>query len=108
MVPFKKKSSVPVIIQMQAGESGATCLSMMMAYYNSFPSREKVSALCGVNNNGVSKEKLLLAAAQLGMETQVSDVPVESLASKEFPYILPFRDNHFVILKGISNNKYLV
>jgi len=107
-MPLKKKNSVPAIIQMQAGESGATCLSMIMAYYNSYPSREKVSALCGVNNNGVSKDKLLMAATQLGIETVVTDMPVDVFSTKQFPYILPFRDNHFVVLKGVRNNTFLI
>jgi NHLM bacteriocin system ABC transporter peptidase/ATP-binding protein len=107
-MPFKKKQRVPAIIQMQAGESGATCLLMIMAYHNSFPSREKVSALCGVNNNGVSKDKLLMAATHLGIETTVSDIPIDALGTKQFPLIMPFRDNHFVILKGIRNNTFLI
>ncbi len=109
MVRGKKKSrpvQVPVIMQMEALECGAACLAMIMAYYGKWVPLEQVRRDCGVSRDGSNAKNILLAARSYGLEANGYRYEIEALRREgEFPCVLFWNFNHFVVLKGFKKDR---
>ncbi len=105
--PIKEGAvKVPVIMQMEALECGAASLAMVMAYYGKWIPLEQVRADCAVSRDGSNGKNILLAARNYGFEAGGARYETESLQKKgEFPCIIHWNFNHFVVLDGFKNNK---
>ena len=108
--PVKKGvCKVPVIMQLEAVECGAACLTMIAAYYGKWIPLEKVRKDCGVSRDGLKALNIVKVARDYGFDAhgfRFSDS--ESLKSDgEFPCIIHWNFNHFVVLNGFTK-KYAV
>ena len=102
----KGVAKVPVIIQMEALECGAACLCMCMAYYSKWIPLEQVRKDCGVSRDGSSAANILAAARNYGFEADGYKVEPEVLREEgEFPCIVHWEFDHFVVVNGFRGNK---
>lgn len=102
----KKVAKVPVILQLEALECGAACLAMVMAYYQKWIPLEQVRLDCGVSRDGSNAKNLLLAARSYGMTAKGYRYEPETLREQgEFPCIIHWNFNHFVVLNGFKKQK---
>ena len=100
---------VPVILQLEALECGAACLAMILAYYNKWIPLEQVRADCGVSRNGSNAKNILIAARNYGLEAQGFRLETEDFKEDgEFPCIIHWNFNHFVVLDGFKKNKAII
>ena len=98
-----KKVRVPVVMQMEALECGAACLTMILAYYGKWIPLEQVRFDCGVSRDGSNAKNILLAARSYGLEAKGYRFEPESLVkSGSFPCIIHWEFNHFVVLNGFK------
>ncbi|HWR22685.1 MAG TPA: NHLP family bacteriocin export ABC transporter peptidase/permease/ATPase subunit [Feifaniaceae bacterium] len=98
--------NVPVVMQMEALECGAACLAMVLAYHKKWLPLERVRADCGVSRDGSSAKNMLLAARSYGMEAKGYRMEPEQLAAQaQYPCIIHWNFNHFVVLCGFKRNK---
>lgn len=106
----KGVAKVPVLMQMEALECGAACLTMILAYYNKWIPLEQVRLDCGVSRDGSKATKILKAARNYGMEADgFRAEKVTTLRDKAtFPCIIHWNYNHFMVLKGIKGDKAYV
>ncbi len=98
---------VPLVMQLEAAECGAACLSMVMASYGRWISLEELRMECGVSRDGSRAGNLVRAARNNGMECHGYKVETmgELKAVLKGPAILFWNNNHFVVLKGFSRGK---
>ena len=99
-------AKVPVVMQLEALECGAACLCMIMAYYGRWIPLEQVRADCGVSRDGSNAKNILLAARSYGMTAKGYRFEPESLREHgQFPCIIHWEFNHFVVCNGFRGNK---
>ena len=101
-----KVAKVPVVMQLEALECGAACLTMILAYYGKWIPLEQVRTDCGVSRDGSNARNILLAARSYGLEADAYKAEPEDLKkSGTFPCIVHWEFNHFVVLDGFHNGK---
>lgn len=94
-------AKVPVVMQLEALECGAAALTMIMAYYNKWVPLEQVRSDCGVSRDGSKAKNIVLAAKNYGFDVRALRISPEKLKTEgEFPCIIHWNMNHFVVLNG--------
>lgn len=95
----------PSVYQLEACECGAASLSMILRYYGFYAPMEELREACGVSRDGSSAASLVMAADKYGLESHGYKKNAEQLKSFEFPCILFWNSNHFVVLEGFRGKK---
>ena len=100
----KGVAKVPVVMQLEALECGAACLTMVLAYFKKWVPLEKVRSDCGVSRDGSNAKNVLKAARSYGLEAQGYRLEPETLKDEgTFPCIIHWNFNHFVVCNGFKN-----
>lgn len=100
-----KIAKVPVVMQMEALECGAASLCMVLAYHGKWLPLEQVRLDCGISRDGSSAKNVLKAARTYGLKAAGYRMEPAALRSLDFPVILHWNFNHFVVLNGFKKNK---
>ena len=101
----KRVRDVPQVMQMEALECGAACLTMILAYYGRWVPLEQVRQRCGVSRDGSKAANILKAARAYGLTAKGMSYSTKTLQAKgAFPCIIFWNFNHFVVLTGFSRN----
>ncbi len=96
-------AKVPVIMQMEALECGAACLTMVLAYYQKWIPLEQVRSDCGVSRDGSNALNIAKAARAYGMVAKGHRYEPKDLKEKgSFPCMIHWNFNHFVVLCGFG------
>ncbi len=102
-------AKVPVVMQMEALECGAACLTMVMAYYDKWVPLEQVREDCGVSRDGSKAGNIARAARTYGFTAKGYRFEPEQLkAMAVFPCIIHWEFNHFVVLCGFKRGKVYI
>ena len=105
----KGVAKVPMIMPMEALECGAACLAMIAAYYDKWIPLEQVRSDCGVSRDGSNARNVLLAARNYGLEAHGYRFEPDSLKEEgEFPCIIHWNFNHFVVCNGFKGDKVVL
>ena len=105
----KGYAKVPVILQMEALECGAASLTMILAYYDKWIPLEQVRQDCGVSRDGANALNVMKAARRYGLEAKGYRYELEAIKkANQFPCIIHWNFNHFVVLCGFSGNKAVI
>ena len=108
--PVKKGiAKVPVVMQMEALECGAACLTMVLAYYGKWVPLEQIRSDCGVSRDGSKAKNVLKTARSYGLAAKGYRYETETLKKEgTFPCIIHWNFSHFVVLDGFRGNKAIL
>ena len=106
---FKKIAKVPLVVQLEALECSAACLSMILAYYKKFVPLEQLRIDCCVTKHGSTAKNLVDAAQIHGLKAWGVKIEAEELKKNgHFPCIIHWNFNHFVVLAGFKGKKAII
>lgn len=109
VVMRNRVKKVPVVLQMEALECGAASLAMILAYYKKYISLEQLRIDCNISRDGSNAKDILTAARHHGLQAKGFKFNVEALRdSKNFPMIIHWNFNHFVVLNGFKGKKAVI
>jgi ATP-binding cassette subfamily B protein len=104
MLEYSKK--IKLIRQREIMDCGPTCLKMVAKYYGKTFSIETLRNLSQFQRNGVSLLGLSQAAEKIGFQTVGCKLSYKQISTEvQFPCIIHWNQNHFVVVESIKNNK---
>lgn len=102
-------AKVPVVMQMEALECGAACLTMILSYYGKWIPLEQIRSDCGVSRDGSNAGNVLKAARNHGLKADGYRLEPDNLKQYgQYPCIIHWNFNHFVVLCGFKGNKAVI
>ncbi|WDW00156.1 cysteine peptidase family C39 domain-containing protein [Bacillus velezensis] len=100
---------VPLVRQMGQYECGPACLTMILSYYGSTISLNKISEQCDAQRNGVSVSILKSVSEYYGLNCKVYQVSFKDLKkyiNSYLPCIIFWDERHFVVLEQIKKGLF--
>ncbi len=107
----KKKgiARVPVIMQMERMECGAASLAMVLAYYGKWVPLSTLRDVCVVTKDGVKMSTIAKAARIYGLNAKGYRYEVDEFFEEvDFPCIVHWNFNHFVVVCGRRGDKVYI
>ena len=95
-------ASTETVLQIEATECGAACLSMILQYYGQYVPLEQLRAETDVSRDGSSARNIVKAAIRRGLQCDGYQIDTEDLQELSPPCILWWQRNHFVVYEGMK------
>ena len=105
---FTRRVRTPLVLQMEATECGAACLTSVLRHFGCWVSLEEMRAACDVGRDGCSAADIARAARQYGLEAVGWKREIDDLPKLALPAILFWEFRHFVVLEGIGKGRYFL
>ncbi len=103
----KSNSNIKFVRQHDLMDCGPASLSMITSYYGNKFSLHSLRQLCEIGKDGVSMLSIINAAKKTGFKAFSTKLDLNQLTKyvKEFPCILFWNKNHFLVLETVTLHK---
>jgi ATP-binding cassette, subfamily B, bacterial CvaB/MchF/RaxB len=108
LLNFSGRSRLPVIVQTEMAECGLACLAMVSGYHGFETDMTSLRRKFSISSHGTGLKHIMEMATQLHFAPRALRVEIEDLHHVQLPAILHWSLNHFIVLKSIKKNKYVV
>jgi ATP-binding cassette subfamily B protein RaxB len=105
---FGNRSKLPVWLQTEAVECGLACVGMVAHYYGYRSDLPTLRRRFPISMQGARLSHLIHVAHQLKLATRPVKLELADVANLKLPCILHWDFNHFVVLKAIKGQRYIV
>lgn len=89
-------------------DCGATCLQMLLRYYDIYVDLKTLIEECGTNAVGCTAGGIKRAGEKHGLEIHAYNMSAEELIRQDRPAIIHWRANHFCVFCGIDEDGKVV
>ena len=102
-------SRTPSLLQVEHTECGVVALAMVFGYFGKWVSVEHLREVCGVSRDGSNALNLLKYAREQGFDCNAYSLELDELRElRDFPVIIHWKFNHFVVLEKIRGSRYWI
>lgn len=95
---------IPVMVQMQNGENGATALCMMLGYYKRYVPIEELRDVCVYSRNGSSPKQLADAASAYGLDADIETITADRLKDQQLPLMIQWKRRYYCLIESINGD----
>lgn len=96
------------VLQMEATECGAACLTMVLSAHGREIPLEDARERCGTSRDGVDAAALARAGESYGLRVKAVRREPDTLAELPLPAVLHWNFNHFVVLEAVHGDRYVL
>ena len=96
---------VKPFLQYSAVECGACSLASILRFYGNYQTISSLRELLGVSRDGSKAADILRGARIFGLESKGMKLPFEAFEADNFPCIIFWEFNHFLVLEGFKNGR---
>ena len=95
----------PFRSQLESSDCGPACIQMVAAYFGKRLSLSVLKEYCNVTRLGVSLKDVLDGCRRIGLRAVPLQLTIDKLKEMPLPAILYWKQEHFVVLYGVSHKK---
>ena len=100
----QRRRRTPTIVQMEATESGAVALAVILGFYGRYVEIEELRKACGISRDGAPPKYVVQAAGQYGLEAELhDDIGVKKVLTLPTPLIALFEGGQYVVVEGYDD-----
>lgn len=105
---FWDRRELPLIQQSEAAECGIACLGMVAGFFGHHVGMSGLRSKFSVSLEGTTLLDLMNFAEKLGLSGRPLRVGMADLKAFKVPVILHWDLKHFVVLKNVQGNRYVI